>query len=96
MIDKDTTWLTSWLIVLSIRISGWGLIFWSGKQFLDTKIESTKQSDDPESTRVLTDAGKEGDESMTCNAFKTVSNAEPRFSADSLVGFRQSTPQGMR
>ena len=77
-------------------MSGRDLIFWSGKQFLDTKTESTKKSDDPESTRTLTDAGKEGDESMTCNAFKTVSNAEPRFSADSLAGFRQSTPQGMR
>ena len=59
-------------------------------------MESTKQSDDPESTRVLTDVGKEGDESMTCSAFKTVSDAEPRFSTDSLAGFRQSTPQGMR
>jgi len=73
-----------------------GLIFWSGKQYLDTKTESTKQSDDPESTRVLTDTEKEEDENMTCNAFKTVSDAEPRFSADSLAGFRQLTPQGMR
>jgi len=96
LIDKDTTWLTSWLIVPSIRMSGRSLIFWSGKQFLDTKTESTKQSDDPEFTRALTDAGKEDDESMTYNAFKTVSDAKPRFSADSLAGFRQSTPQGMR
>jgi len=77
-------------------VSEQGLIFWSGKQFLDTKIESTKQSDNPESTRALTDARKEGDKSMTCNAFKMVSDAEPRFSADSLAGFRQSTPQGTR
>jgi len=77
-------------------VSGRGLIFWNGKQFLDTKTESTTQSDNPESTRALMDARKEGDKSMTCNAFKTVSDTEPRFSADSLAGFRQLTPQSMR
>ena len=96
LIGKDITQLTRQLIILSIIVSRKSSIFWSNKQCLDTKMESTKQSNDPESTRALTDARKERDESMTCNAFKTVSNAELRYSTDSLTGLRQSTPQGMR
>ena len=96
LIGKDTTQLTRQLIVLSIIVSRKGSIFWSNKQCLDTKMESTKQLDNPESTRALTDARKERDESMNYNAFKIVSDAKLRYSTDSLTGLRQSTSQSTR
>jgi len=83
-------------MVLSIRVSGRGLIFRYGKRYLDTKTESTKQSDDPESTKAMTGAEIGGSESSTCNDFKQVIVAAPRCSIVSLAEFRQSTLQGVR
>ena len=83
-------------MVLSIRVSGRGLIFRHGKRYLDTRTESTKQSNDPESTKAMTGAGIEGSESSTCNDFKQVIVAAPRYSIVSLAEFRQSTLQGVR
>jgi len=83
-------------MVLSIRVSGRGLIFQHGKQYLDTRTESTKQSDDPESTKAMTDAGIGGSESSTCNDFKQVTVTASRCSIVSLTEFRQSTLQGVR
>jgi len=78
-------------MVLSIRVSGRGLIFQYSKRYLDTRTESTKQSDDPESTKTMTGAGIEGSESSTCNDFKQVIVAALRCSIVSLAEFRQST-----
>ena len=78
-------------MVLSIRVSGRGLIFQHGKQYLDTRTESTKQSDDPESTKAMTGAGIGGSKSSTCNNFKQVIVAALRCSIISLAEFRQST-----
>jgi len=83
-------------MVPSIRVSGRGLIFWHGKRYLDTRTESTKQSDDPESTKVMTGAGIGGSESSTCNNFKQVIIAVPKYSIVSLAEFMQSTLQGVR
>jgi len=83
-------------MVPSIRVSGRGLIFRHGKRYLDTRTKSTKQSDDPESTKAMTDAGIGGSESSTCNDFKQVIVAAPKCSIISLAEFRQSTLQDMR
>jgi len=83
-------------MVPSIRVSRRGLIFWHGKQYLDTRTESTKQSDDPESTKATADTGIEGSENLTCNDFKQVIIAMPRCSTVSLAEFRQLTLQGVR
>jgi len=82
-------------MVPSIRVSGRGLIFWHGKQYLDIRTESTKQSDDPESTKAMTGTGIEGSESSTCNDFKQVIVAMPRYSTIFLAEFKQSTLQDM-
>jgi len=83
-------------MVLSIRISRRGLIFRHGKRYLDTRTESTKQSDDPESTKAMTGAGIRESESSTCNDFKQVIVAVLRCSIVSLAEFRQSALQSMR
>jgi len=51
-----------------------------------------KQSEDPESTKVLIGTGIGGSESSTYNDFEQVSVAAPRHSIISLAGFKQSTP----
>jgi len=78
-------------MVPSIRVSGRGLIFRHGKQYLDTRTESTKQSDHSESTKAVTGTGIEGSKSSTCNDFKQVIVAVPRCSTISLAKFRQLT-----
>jgi len=83
-------------MVLSIRVSRRELIFRHGKQYLDTRTESTKQSDDPEFTKAITGAGIGESKSLTCNDFKQVIIAVPRCSIVSLAEFRQSTLQGVR
>ena len=55
-----------------------------------------KQSEDPESTKVLTGTRIGGSESSTCNDFKQVGIAAPRRSIIFLARFKQSTPQDMR
>ena len=59
--------------------------FMTGKQYLNTKTESMKQSDNPESTRALTVTGKEKNKSITYNAFKAMNNTELGYSADFLA-----------
>jgi len=78
-------------MVPSIRVSGRGLIFRHGKRYLDTRTESTKQSDHSESTKAVTGTGIEGSKSSTCNDFKQVIVAVPRCSTISLAKFRQLT-----
>jgi len=68
------------------------LIFWYGKWYLDTRAEFMKQSEDSESTKVLTGTGMEESKSSACNNFKQVSIAVSRYSIVSLAGFRQSIP----
>ena len=77
-------------------MSGRELIFRHGKRYLDTRTESTKQSDNPESTKAMTDTRIGGSESSTCNDFKQVIVAAPRCSIVSLAEFRQLTLQGVR
>jgi len=72
LIGKNTTWFTRWLIVPSIRASGQGLIFRHGKWYLDMRAKSMKQSEDPESTKVLTETRIGGSESSTCNSIQTI------------------------
>jgi len=83
-------------MVPSIRISGRGLIFQHGKQYLDIRTESTKQSDDPESTKAIISTGIGGSKSSTCNDFKQIIIAVSRCSTISLAKFRQSTLYGVR
>jgi len=51
-----------------------------------------KQSEDFESTKVLTGTGMEESKSSACNNFKQVSIAVSRYSIVSLAGFKQSIP----
>jgi len=83
-------------MVLSIRVSGRGLIFQHSKRYLDTRTESTKQSDDPKSTKATIGTRIGGSESSICNDFKQVIIAVPRCSIISLAESRQSTLQGVR
>jgi len=55
-----------------------------------------KQSEDPKSTKVLTETGIGGSESLTYNDFEQVSVTAPRHSIISLAGFKQLTSQGVR
>ena len=57
---------------------------------------TAKQSEDPESTKALTDTGNRGDESMTSKEFKPLSVATPRYSVIALTGSRQLTSQDRR
>jgi len=77
-------------------VSRRGSIFQVGKQYLDTKIKSTKQSEDPESTKALIDTGNRREESMTSKEFKPLSVTVPRYSIVSLTDSRQLAPQGGR
>jgi len=83
-------------MVSSIRVSGRGLIFQHSKQYLDTRTESTKQLDDSESTKATTDTGIGESESSTCNDFKQIIIAVPRYSIVSLAESRQLTFQSVR
>jgi len=83
-------------MVPSIRVSGRGLIFQHGKRYLDTRTESTKQLDNPESTKATTGTGIEVSKSSTCNDFKQIIVAAPRCNTVSLAEFRQLTLQGVR
>jgi len=60
------------------------------------RAKSMKQSEDPESTKVLIETGIGRSESSICNDFEQVSVAAPRHSIISLARFKQSTPQGVR
>ena len=83
-------------MVSSIRVSERELILWHGKQYLDTRTESTKQSDNPESTKTMTGTGIEGSESLTYNDFKQVIIAVHKCNTIFLAEFRQLTLQDMR
>ena len=57
---------------------------------------TTKQSEDPESTKALTDTGNREDESMTSKEFKLLSVAASRCSVVALTSSRQLTFQDRR
>jgi len=57
---------------------------------------TTKQSEDPESTKALTNTGNREDESMTSKEFKLLSVAASRCSVVALTSSRQLTFQDRR
>ena len=57
---------------------------------------TAKQSEDPESTKALTDTGNREDESMTSKEFKPLSVAASRCSVVALTSSRQLTFQDRR
>jgi len=74
----------------SINVSGRGLIFLCGRLYFVANLESTKQSDEPESTRACTSTGNREERREILRERKLTSATAPSVGGGSWVVVMQS------